>query len=61
VLTSEEHLKRNPVKKVKGKHGGPAHWDGLSTLYMLLAQEYPAIVTTTDQQWLTALLTSGRE
>jgi 5-methylcytosine-specific restriction endonuclease McrA len=61
MLTPEEHLKRNPVKKVKGKHGEPAHWDGLSTLFMVLAQEYPAVVTTTDQQWLTALLTSGRE
>jgi 5-methylcytosine-specific restriction endonuclease McrA len=55
TFTGDEHLKRNPVKKVKGMHGEPMHWDGLSTLFVVLAEDYPGAITPTDRQWLAAL------
>jgi hypothetical protein len=57
-LTGEEHLKRNPVKKVKGKHGEPLHWDGLASLFLLLTRDYPATMTATDRAWAAALAKS---
>lgn len=57
ALPPDEHLRRYPVKKVKGKHGEPTHWDGLSTLFVVLATENAAAVTATDKQWIAALTT----
>jgi 5-methylcytosine-specific restriction endonuclease McrA len=54
-LAAEEHLRRNPMKKVKGKHGEPLHWDGLASLFMLLAGKHSDTITLTDKQWLAAL------
>lgn len=53
--TADDHLKRYPPKKVKSKHGEPAHWDGLSTLFVALASENAGALSTTDRSWITAL------
>lgn len=41
--------------QVKGKHGEPRHWDGLSSLYVALAGQLPAILTASERKWLVAL------
>jgi 5-methylcytosine-specific restriction endonuclease McrA len=50
-----DHQKRHPPVPVKGKYGEPLHWDGLSTLFVLLAHRDPDGLTATEMEWLTAL------
>jgi 5-methylcytosine-specific restriction endonuclease McrA len=60
-LTADEHLKRHPVKKVKGKYGEPTHWDGFASLFVLLVNENPKLATASERAWsrvLTAAWTS---
>jgi hypothetical protein len=54
-FAAEEHQRRNPVKKVKGKHGEPLHWDGLAGLFIVLAAKHSETITLTDKRWLAAL------
>jgi 5-methylcytosine-specific restriction endonuclease McrA len=35
------YLRENPPRRVKGKYGEPKHWDGLSSLFVVLARENP--------------------
>ena len=42
-------------KPVKGKYGEPQHWDGLSTLFVVLAQRYPVGLTASERAWLEVL------
>jgi 5-methylcytosine-specific restriction endonuclease McrA len=35
-LTADDFMKRAPRRLVKGRYGEPQHWDGLSTLFVLL-------------------------
>lgn len=51
----DAYLKENPPWKVKGLHGEPIHWDGLSTLYVALAREKRDQLTATEKRWLNAL------
>jgi 5-methylcytosine-specific restriction endonuclease McrA len=55
TLTPQEHLSRHPVKKVKGKYGEPAHWDGLASLLVLLVEENPKVATASERAWARAL------
>lgn len=48
----EQREKRPPIK---GKYGEPEAWDGLTTLFMALAQRNPSVLTATDRDWLRAL------
>ena len=48
-----------PRKFVKGKYGEPAAWDGLSTLFVALAQRRQADLTATERQWLAAIQASS--
>jgi 5-methylcytosine-specific restriction endonuclease McrA len=52
---ADEHLKRNPPHKVKGKHGEPMHWDGLARVFLLLVTEHQKTATASDKQWAAAL------
>jgi hypothetical protein len=54
-LAVEAHLKRNPLRKVKGKHGEPIHWDGLTSVFVMLATEQIRALSATDRCWLIAL------
>jgi 5-methylcytosine-specific restriction endonuclease McrA len=51
----EEHLKADPSWKVKAKYGEPAAWDGLSSVFMLLARRATRKLTPTERAWLAAL------
>jgi len=44
-----------PRRRVKSKYGEPLHWDGLSTLFMILAERDPKAVDSSDRAWLRAL------
>lgn len=48
--------KRNPVK---GKYGEPRTWDGLSSVFVVLAKRYPSMLSVTDREWMTALTTTS--
>ena len=54
-LTAAEYLRRNPVKKVRGKHGEPTAWDGLSALFVMLVDDNQRVATATEKQWAAAL------
>jgi hypothetical protein len=60
ALTPEEHLKRNPVKKVKGKHGEPIHWNGPSVMFMAPIAETPNVATASERQWFTCYVGVSR-
>jgi hypothetical protein len=46
-------------KPIKGKYGEPQNWDGLSTLFIVLAQGDPVGLTASERQWLSALVAKG--
>jgi class 3 adenylate cyclase/5-methylcytosine-specific restriction endonuclease McrA len=51
----DEWGKRPQRKPIKGKYGEPQHWDGLSALFVVLAQRGPSGLTTSERDWLKAL------
>ncbi|MGO9264921.1 MAG: HNH endonuclease signature motif containing protein [Candidatus Binataceae bacterium] len=51
--------KRIMHKPVKGKYGEPQNWDGLSGIFVILAQSDQAGLTASDKVWLR--LQSGTE
>jgi hypothetical protein len=46
---------QQPRKFVKGKYGEPVHWDGLSTLFVLLARNGAVALSASERDWLSAL------
>ena len=40
---------------VKGKYGEPEHWDGLSTLFVILVEGNRRMASSTERDWLRAL------
>lgn len=45
-----------PIEKpVKGKYGEPQRWDGLSSLFVILAGREPTALTASERGWLRAL------
>ena len=42
-------------KPIKGKYGEPQGWDGLSTMFVILAQRDPDRLTKSERDWLKAL------
>jgi hypothetical protein len=42
-------------KPIKGKYGEPQHWDGLSILFVTLAERSHASLTAGERGWLGAL------
>lgn len=48
----EARIKLSPVK---GKYGEPQHWDGLSSIFVILALRYSDELTTGEREWLRAL------
>ena len=44
--------KRSPIK---GKYGEPQHWDGLTSVFLMLAERNPAKLTAGEREWLKAL------
>ncbi len=50
--TWEQREKRSPIR---GKYGEPEEWDGLTALFVILAERNPALLTTAERDWLRAL------
>jgi 5-methylcytosine-specific restriction endonuclease McrA len=46
---------RKKRKAIKGKYGEPHHWDGLSRLFVALAQRDPDGLSANEKGWLKAL------
>jgi hypothetical protein len=42
-------------KPIKGKYGEPQDWDGLSKLFVVLANRAPTGLTASEKSWLKAL------
>src|SRR5258708_1784403 len=49
------YLKENPRKRVKGKYGEPKNWDGLASLFVVLARENPERLSASERLWLVRL------
>jgi hypothetical protein len=47
----DERKKRSPIK---GKYGEPQHWDGLSSVFVMLAKRNPSALTEGEREWLKA-------
>lgn len=50
-----EFSKRPQRKPIKGKYGEPQHWDGLSSVFVLLAQRDPVGLSVSEVGWLKVL------
>ena len=48
----EQRVKRIPVK---GKYGEPQSWDGLTSVFVMLAERRFSSLTSGERQWLKAL------
>jgi hypothetical protein len=47
--------KRPQHKPIKGKYGQPQHWDGFSSLFVILARRDPVGLTVSEKGWLKVL------
>lgn len=52
----EKRERRTPVR---GKYGEPQAWDGLTSMFLILADRYPVALSSEDRQWVKALMKSG--
>jgi 5-methylcytosine-specific restriction endonuclease McrA len=50
-----DYLKENPPWEVKGKYGEPKDWDGLASLFVVLARKAQRPLTRTEKDWLRAI------
>jgi 5-methylcytosine-specific restriction endonuclease McrA len=55
AATLDQWGARPMEKPIKGKYGEPQNWDGLSSLFMMLAQRDLAALTASEKGWLKAL------
>jgi 5-methylcytosine-specific restriction endonuclease McrA len=55
-----EHASKNPKREPKGKHGKPEHWDGFTSLFVVLADRDPSALSDSEREWF-RVLTDGRE
>jgi len=51
----EDWNKRDIRKPIKSKYGEPKVWDGLSNVFLMLAQKHPGKLSTEDREWLRAM------
>jgi 5-methylcytosine-specific restriction endonuclease McrA len=58
--SQDEFSKTSPRHAVKGKYGEPQHWDGLSTLFVILVERAGETATSSEGEWLRALRGSSR-
>jgi hypothetical protein len=43
---------RSKEKPIKSKYGEPQHWDGLSAVFVMLANRYQAELTADEREWI---------
>jgi 5-methylcytosine-specific restriction endonuclease McrA len=46
---------RPTEKPIKGKYGEPQNWDGMSSLFVMLARRDHAVLTISEKAWLKAM------
>lgn len=51
---ADDYAREKPGKPVKGKYGEPGHWDGLSSLFLVLADN-TVTLTASERAWKVAL------
>jgi hypothetical protein len=56
---ADDFSKRLPRHRVKGRYGEPEHWDGLSSLFVLLVQQAPQGASQSELDWLRAFKESS--
>jgi 5-methylcytosine-specific restriction endonuclease McrA len=56
-----EFTRRSPRHAVKGKYGEPRNWDGLSALFVVLAERAPETASASERDWLRVLRQRGIE
>jgi len=49
-----EYRRHNPKRVVRGKYGEPRHWDGLASLFLVLAEDGTRLGRT-EARWYEAL------
>lgn len=59
AATLDQWGERPMDRPVKGKYGEPQNWDGLSSLFVMLAQHNLAMLTAGERGWLRALTQSS--
>jgi len=50
-----EWADNHPPEKIKSKYGEPDRWDGLSSVFVLLAKQDWKHITRSEKEWLDAL------
>ncbi len=55
----DDWKERKRRKAIKGKYGEPQHWDGLSTLFVVLGKRDGSGLTATERAWLKAFREIG--
>jgi 5-methylcytosine-specific restriction endonuclease McrA len=55
MRTREQHLAVDQPWRVRGKYGEPMAWDGLASIYVMLARRLTRTLTASETGWLTAL------
>ena len=50
-----KYLTEHPLRSVKGKYGEPKNWDGMSSLFVVLARLNPTNLSASERAWLRAL------
>lgn len=55
-----EYLMEHPLRAVRGRYGEPKNWDGLSSLFVVLARQNPASLRASEPAWLRALENHAR-
>jgi len=58
AASMKKWAERPQRKPIKGKYGEPQHWDGLSGLFVILAQRDPIGLTASEKDWLRELTTA---
>jgi 5-methylcytosine-specific restriction endonuclease McrA len=53
--TVKDYVAENPGKRVKGKYGEPAHWDGFASLFLILAVANETKLLGSEREWYRAL------
>lgn len=54
-LTTAAFIRRYPRPVVKGQHGEPTSWDGLSSGFLAFGHAAPDELTATERKWVQAL------
>ena len=50
-----KYLTEHPLRSIKGRYGEPKNWDGLSSLFVVLARQKPTNLSASERVWLRAL------